>query len=411
MSARPAFALLLMGALVASSCGDDGPAGVPPLGDRTIPGPPTTAGPPPAPPRLAAAEVTLTAVATAEEPVALAVRPGDPDDVIWVAEKAGAVTRAALEKGAVVDPDDQLDLSGRVSGDSEQGLLGLAFSPDGERLYLNLTDLDGNTVVVEYAMDGDRVDAGSERVVLTVDQPFSNHNGGHLAFGPDGFLYIGLGDGGSGGDPLGNGQDPSTLLGSMVRIDPAGEGDGDYTVPPDNPFVEGPGPAGARVEVWAYGLRNPWRYSFDSATGDLWIGDVGQDAVEEIDRLVSDAPAGANLGWAELEGTQALGGGSAPPGVIAPVLEYRHGGGVCAVTGGYVYRGTAIHHLEGAYVYGDQCVAEVRALKLGADEQVEDRGLGAAVPAETLVSFGQGGDGELYVVSLAGQISRLDPTP
>ena len=244
--------------------------------------------------------VTLERVATLEQPLAISIRAGDP--ALYVAEKTGRVM--AIRDGRVL-PRPVLDLRGDVSLGGEQGLLGLAFSPDGSYLYVNYTDVDGNTRIVGYAMQGDRAVVASRREVLFVDQPYDNHNGGDLVFGPDGDLYIGLGDGGSGGDPQGNGQSLGTLLGKMLRIEPTPTGPQPYRVPEDNPFV---GDAGARPEIWAYGLRNPWRYSFDPATGDLWIADVGQSAWEEIDRLPAGAPGGANLGWSLLEGTHRYAG-------------------------------------------------------------------------------------------------------
>ena len=207
-----------------------------------------------------------------------------------------------------------LDLTGSVSTGGEQGLLGLAFSPDGGRLYVNYTDPAGDTRIVEYAFADGRADPGSARELLIVDQPFANHNGGNLVFGPDGMLWIGLGDGGGGNDPQGNAQSLGTLLGKMLRIDPRPSGGRPYTVPPDNPFV---GTDGARGEIWAFGLRNPWRYSFDKATGDLWIGDVGQNAREEVDFTPAGSPGGLNYGWPGLEGNRSN-SGSAPSGAVAP---------------------------------------------------------------------------------------------
>ena len=205
--------------------------------------------------------------------------------------------------------------------------------------------------MTEFAFGDDGADPASERGVLFVDQPFSNHNGGALAFGPDGYLYVGLGDGGSAGDPMGNAQSLSTLLGKLLRISPRPSKGEPYAIPPDNPFV---GRDGARPEIWAYGLRNPWRFSFDTATGDLWIGDVGQNAWEEIDLEPAGSDGGSNFGWDRLEGTHPFEGSPAPDS-IAPVFEYAHGDGSCSVTGGYVYRGERIPTLAGAYLFGDYC--------------------------------------------------------
>jgi glucose/arabinose dehydrogenase len=340
--------------------------------------------------------VSVEQVATLEQPLALVVRNGDP--ALYVAEKTG---RVMAIRDSEVDPTPVLDLSEAVSLGGEQGLLGLAFSPDGRFLYVNYTDVRGDTRLVEYAMRDDRAVPSSRRQLLFVDQPYDNHNGGDLVFGPDGYLYIGLGDGGSGGDPHGNAQSLGTLLGKMLRIDPRPAGGDPYTIPPDNPFVDR---AGARPEIWAYGLRNPWRYSFDRATGDLWIADVGQSAWEEIDRHPADAPSGANYGWNLVEGSHRY-AGAPPDGAIPPAYEYSHEAGGCVVIGGAVYRGTAIPALTGAYLFADLCRGELEALRLGADGDVEHAMLGPTVP--NVSSFGEDADGEIYVLSLGGGVYRL----
>jgi len=342
--------------------------------------------------------IRLVRIATLEQPVAMAVRTGDPD--LYVAEKTGRVM--AIRRGRVL-PTPVLDLTGQVSQGSEQGLLGIAFSPDGAWLYVSRTDLNGDTQIESYRMAGDVARPATRRQILFVRQPFSNHNGGNLAFGPDGDLYIGLGDGGSEGDPNGNGQSLDTLLGKMLRIAPTPDGAAPYTVPRDNPFV---GRSGVRPEIWASGLRNPWRYSFDRATGDLWIGDVGQDSWEEIDRQPAGAPGGRNYGWNRLEGTHPY-SGTAPTDAVPPVYEYPHATGGCAVTGGYVYRGSAIPDLVGGYVFGDFCLGRVQALRVrqGQDPQVVDLG----VSASSLASFGQDDAGELYVLSLEGGVFKIVP--
>ncbi|HEX5951116.1 MAG TPA: PQQ-dependent sugar dehydrogenase [Actinomycetota bacterium] len=294
-----------------------------------------------------------------------------------------------------------LDLRGRVSLGSEQGLLGLAFSPDGDFLYVDLTDPQGDTRVLEFAATDTGVDPGSERQILFVDQPFSNHNGGQLAFGPDGYLYVALGDGGSAGDPDDNAESLSTLLGKVLRIQPRGSGDGRYAIPPDNPFV---GRANARPEIWAYGLRNPWRFSFDRETGDLWIADVGQGTWEEIDVEPVGSGGGVDYGWDRLEGTHPYEGGPADD-AVPPVYEYPHDGGVCAVTGGYVYRGVEIPALRGAYVFGDFCRGRLEAFVLRNGDARGHRSLGPVV--ENLASFGEDAEGELYALSLSGPVYRL----
>jgi glucose/arabinose dehydrogenase len=341
--------------------------------------------------------VRLQRIAMLEEPVALAVRRDDP--ALYIAEKGGRIV--AIRDGAV-DPTPVLDVSSEVSLGGEQGLLGLAFAPDGRFLYVNLTDVNGDTRILEYAMVDGRVDVATRRGVLFVDQPYSNHNGGNLVFGPDGYLYIGLGDGGSGGDPHGNAQSLQTLLGKMLRIDPRPSGDAPYGIPTDNPFVDDPD---ARPEIWAYGLRNPWRYSFDRATGDLWIGDVGQSAWEEVDRQPASSTGGENYGWNVREGSHPYSDGSVP-GAVDPVFDYPHSGGGCVVTGGYVYRGGAIPDLVGAFVFADFCLGKLEVLRADGGAFVATD-LGPTV--EAVSSFGEDAAGELSVLSLAGGVYRLVP--
>ena len=322
---------------------------------------------------LAAVHVRLTPVASLNQPVALAVRVND--SALYVAGKSGRVTAV---RGGQVDPVAVLDLGGQVSTGSEQGLLGLAFSPDGGHLYVNYTDTAGDTRVAEYAMNGGVANAGTRRELLFVHQPYANHNGGDLVFGPDGLLWIGLGDGGSEGDPNNTSQNPGTPLGKMLRMD---VGTGQYS-------------------MWAVGLRNPWRYSFDRATGSLWIGDVGQDMWEEVD-FAAVQPGGLNFGWSRFEGNHLYNASRSAPGAVPPVYEYSHPGGNCAVTGGYVYRGTRIADMNGVYLFADFCRGHVMGLSNG---QVRDLGMVAA----NLASFGEDGSGELYVLSLSGGVSRID---
>ena len=347
---------------------------------------------------LADVRIRLVRVASLEQPIAMAVRPGDP--ALYIAQRTG---RIAVLRGRTVDPDPLLDLTHEVSLGGEQGLLGLAFSPNGRELYVNYTDTSGDTQVTGYAMRGDRVDLSTRRDILVVDQPFTNHNGGNLAFGPDGYLYIGLGDGGSAGDPFGNGQSLETLLGKMLRIDPQLSGEFPYRIPPDNPFV---GRVDARPAIWAYGLRNPWRFSFDRMTGDLWIGDVGQTAWEEIDRRSSGSSGGENYGWNLLEGAHPYAADSAED-AIRPIFEYSQDGGGCTVIGGYVYRGTQIAGLDGAYLFGDLCLGRIEAIRVEGGRVVGHRALGPVV--ENLSSFGEDAAGELYALSLSGGVYRIAP--
>ncbi|WP_283132751.1 PQQ-dependent sugar dehydrogenase [Rhizohabitans arisaemae] len=353
---------------------------------------PEPPGGPGAPPGDVA--VRFTEIARLESPVAFAVRKGE--DTLYVAEQTGRLR--AIRDGKV-DPVPVVDLSREVSDGNEQGLLGVAFSPDGSRLYLDWTDLDGHTHVTEWSFAGGK--ASARRDVLTQRQPYPNHKGGQLAFGKDGYLYIAFGDGGSGGDPHGYGQDLGTWLGKILRIDP--RGGTPYRVPEDNPFV---GRAGAKPEIWAYGLRNPWRFSFDAETGDLWIGDVGQNAWEEVDRQPGTSKGGENYGWNKREGRHPFNGGDKPADAVDPVLEYQlNDNGTCSVISGYVYRGTAIPGLGGRYLYGDFCAGWVRSVEVRPQGVGEPTELGRV---EQLSSFGEDHRRELYALSLQGGVYRLE---
>ncbi len=300
-----------------------------------------------------------------------------------------------------------LDIVSRVGSTSnEQGLLGLAFHPrytENGFFYVNYTDLNGDTVIARFQVspdDPNRADPGSEKRLLAVPQPYPNHNGGQVAFGPDGYLYLGLGDGGSAGDPQGNGQSLNTLLGKILRID-VDQGE-PYAIPPDNPFASGSG----REEIWALGLRNPWRFSFDRLTGDLYIGDVGQNQVEEINFLPAGETGGANFGWNFFEGTSAY-KGAPPPGlqVIPPVAEYTHQFG-CSVTGGVVYRGSRLPAWQGIYLFGDYCTGSVWGLTRDAQGGWQSQILFESVGRIT--SFGQDEQGEVYLVDQGGILYVLD---
>ncbi|HJW89549.1 MAG TPA: PQQ-dependent sugar dehydrogenase [Anaerolineales bacterium] len=296
-------------------------------------------------------------------------------------------------------------MSSHVGCCGERGLLGLAFHPryaENGLFYVNYTDLNGNTVIARFQVlaDPQRADPGSEMRLLGVDQPFPNHNGGGLAFGSDGYLYLGLGDGGSGGDPLDNGQNTQTLLGKLLRI--RVDGGEPYALPPDNPFING----GGAPEIWAYGLRNPWRFSFDRLTGDLYIADVGQGMWEEVNYLPAGSPGGTNFGWDYREGAHPFTDASPPSRVelIDPVVEYDHSQG-CSITGGYVYRGDRLPEWRGVYLYGDYCTGLVWGLLLG-----PDGGWQNALLFETLArisSFGEDQSGELYLVDRSGAIKQL----
>ena len=339
---------------------------------------------------LAAARVTLTPIAPTDAATAIATRDGDP--TLYVAEQAGRVL-AVTGGGA---PQIVLDIQPQVTAGGERGLLGLEFSPAGDRMYVHYSGTRGETVVDEYAFtpapgSGGTVDTATRRTLLTLDQPQSNHNGGQLAFGPDGALYLGLGDGGGANDegpghaPEGNGQSPNTLLGKIVRIDTE---------------------TGA-AEIFVSGLRNPWRFSFDRANDDLWIGDVGQNAWEEITRLPFAEARGANLGWPLLEGSHAFRAQEAP-GTVLPTFEVSQDTGACAIIGGYVYRGTRIPDLVGSYLFTDNCDGRIRALRIDDTGTVTlERDLGVSLEGPT--TFGEDADGELYVASGTDGVFRIDP--
>lgn len=336
------------------------------------------------------------------EPIGL-VDAYDDSGRLFVIEKGGTI-RIIADSERVDTPF--LDITDRVgSSGYEQGLLGLAFAPnyaDSGLFYVNYTDADGNTVVSRFSVSDDSnvADAESERVILQQEQPYQNHNGGHIAFGPDNYLYIGLGDGGSGGDPEGNGQDLTTWLGKMLRIEvdpdyvPEGEA---YGIPEDNPFLD---EEGALPEIYAYGLRNPWMFTFDRETGDLTIADVGQDQIEEINIVTMDESAtGLNYGWNTMEGTACyLEDGCDTTGLVLPVIEYTHDVGGCSVTGGFIYRGESIPELQGNYLYADFCSGlmwQGMADSSGAWTSSD--------PIETslqIAAFGEDANGEVYVTDM-----------
>jgi len=327
------------------------------------------------------------------------------DSRLFVVEKGGLIK--VVKSGAVL-ATPFLDVSSLVSSGGEQGLLGLAFDPQyatNGRFFISYTNRTGDNVLASYQVsaDADRADANGV-IRLTVGQPYDNHNGGHIVFGPDGYLYMGIGDGGSGGDPQGHGQDRNDLLGSILRLDVSGATG--YAVPAGNPLV---GVAGTRGELWDWGLRNPWRFSFDRSTGDLYIGDVGQDSREEIDvsTATSGGGKGVNYGWNIMEGMQCYDAGSCDmTGFTLPVLDYSHSDG-CSVTGGYVYRGAAIPGLVGTYFYSDYCGGWIRSFKYAGGAVTEAGSWDALAPGGGVPSFGEDAAGELYVLSTAGGVYRI----
>ncbi len=345
---------------------------------------------------------------------------GAADGTLLIAERAGTVRR--------VDPADPsqpklvLDVVADVGDTSgEKGLLGLALSPGEDELYASYTRAeDGASVVKIFPLGDDGIAAASGREMLVVPQPFSNHNGGNLVVDADGLLWFGLGDGGDGGDPDGNGQNPATLLGSMLRVRPTLNGDEPYEIPDDNPFADGSTPDGApsnsaaaAPEAWAFGLRNPWRFTFDSATGDLWIADVGQGEWEEINHVTADdgLGEGANFGWNRREGAHPYSEGPDPADeqddLVDPAFDYDHAGGRCSVTGGVVVRDSpGLPDLDGVYLWADLCEGVLHGLRTDGDAAVTDLDLGAEVPGIT--SFGTAADGQVYAVSVGeGQLWRL----
>ena len=369
-------------------------------------------------------DLTLVPVANLSSPIAMATRRGTNN--LFVAERNGRVRRLRVSGGEVVgDPTLLLDLRRFTDPNGEGGLLGLTFNPRGTKLYVHYTNNQGDTRLVEYKMSdhgtGSRVVRSSRRIVLGLDQPASNHNGGDIVFGPDRLLYMALGDGGPGGDPNNNGQDLGVLLGKVLRINPASSGGRRYQVPATNPFVNQPGRRGA---IWLYGVRNPWRISFDRGTGDLYVADVGQMELEEVDFLAANsegrmAGRGRNLGWRLMEGSQPFDPptAAAQPHTAGVRVRPRRRGddnvaAGCAIVGGYVYRGATIPALRGTYLYGDFCSGVIGGITVNGNGTVigDNPDFGIDVPEFSLQSFGQDNRGELYVMGSDGTVSRIEAT-
>jgi glucose/arabinose dehydrogenase len=352
----------------------------------------------------------LTAVASGFSSPLLVTHAGDDSGRLFVVEQTG---RVRIVKDGTVLSTSFIDISRSVTRGGEQGLLGLAFHPryaTNGKLYLSYTDLNGTSVIREYRVSSnpDRVDGSSGRTLVRVKQPYDNHNGGHIAFGPDGYLYIGFGDGGSGGDPGNRAQSRNTLLGKLLRIDVNRRaGSLQYGIPTTNPYVGRTG----LDQIWALGLRNPWRFSFDRVTKDLWIADVGQGAWEEVDRAYavrgSNAGRALNFGWRAMEGAHCFrpATGCSRTGKTLPVTEYSHTNGRCSVTGGYVYRGLAFPDLVGAYFFADYCTGEIWFV-----DRAATRGGRPTLALDTgtsITSFGEDESGELYLVDGGGTVYRL----
>ena len=328
---------------------------------------------------------------------------------LFVVEQTGAIR--VVQHDSLL-PTPFLNLTGHIGFGVERGLLSMAFHPSyasNGHFYVYYTNPAGDIRVVRYTASANPNIADStsgDTILSAFHETNDNHNGGLLLFGPDGKLYAGLGDGGSSGDPPGNGQNLDTLLAKILRLDV--DGASPYAVPADNPFV---GHAGERGEIWLYGLRNPWRFSFDRTSGDLYIGDVGQNLYEEVDVLAAGSPAGVNFGWNVMEGKHCYGASSCNmSGLTLPLVEYGHADG-CAVTGGYVYRGTKIPALAGIYFYGDYCSGWVRSFRYTGGAAAENRDWPLLAVSGGLSSFGEDARGELYIASLSGKLYRVVPHP
>ncbi len=345
-------------------------------------------------------------IASGLPPLTLLTNAGDGSGRIFLVYQRGLIV--AFDS-SMVEIGTFMDISDRITAGGEQGLLGLAFHPDFEsngRFFVNYTNRSGNTVVSEFGLDANgNGDPASERRLLGIDQPFANHNGGMIAFGPDGYMYIGMGDGGDGGDPLNNGQRMDTLLGKMLRID-VNSGD-PYAIPADNPYADG---TGGLPEIWSSGLRNPWRFTFDRATGGMFIGDVGQNVREEID-VEPAGEGGRNYGWNIMEADVCYRDSCIRRGLTLPAFAYGRDDG-CSVTGGYVYRGSAYPELYGAYVFSDYCSGKLWAFDAEA-ALASGRGDAVVLGASGISpsSFGEDEAGEIYIVGHGGSVHRLVATP
>ena len=426
--AVPTLAAALIVALVAAACAGPDPTarsvdpGAPASSSAIASAPTDPTGTPlptsaPTPTELARVPadpppLALTVLASGlRAPLDVAVRPVDPD-ALYVVEQAG---RIVVVRDGVVGARPFLDIAGQVTAGGEQGLLGLAFHRDrtDDRLFVYYTSVDGSQVVSSFRAPADAgavVDPATETVILRMPDRFANHNGGGLTFGLDGMLYIATGDGGGGGDPLGSGRDLTSLLGKILRIDvtTSGRGAGPYAIPDDNPYADD---SAARPETWASGLRNPWRIRTDRATGDLWIGDVGQNAWEEIDVHRAGAPGGANFGWNVMEGGHCYSPrtGCDQTGLVLPITEYGRDGGDCTVIGGAVYRGTEQAALAGGYLFGDYCTGRLWAIDPAGEALREPTVVGES--GRNLTSFGEDEEGELYATDVAaGALVRVVAT-
>lgn len=365
---------------------------------------PTATTSPPAIPAGPATTISLAPIAAGFTRLVYLTHAGD--ERLFVVEQPGIIS--IIQNGQTLTPPF-LDITGRVgSEDNEQGLLSLAFHPNyasNGYFFVNYTNTQGNTVISRFQVSNDpnQANPDSEELVLTVEQPYSNHNGGLIAFGPDGYLYIGMGDGGSAGDPEERGQDQQELLGKMLRID---VNQLPYTIPAGNPFANS---GNSRPEIWASGLRNPWRFSFDRFTGNLYIGDVGQGEYEEINFQPASSRGGENYGWNIMEGSHCFNDDNCNPAPFnLPITEYDHNQGDCSITGGYVYRGSRYNQLAGNYFFGDYCSGTIWSLyQLPAGQWIQNLVLQSGL---IISSFGEDAAGELYLISHgSGEIYHIQP--
>ena len=367
---------------LASGCGSDGPGGppvVPPLGLDTV-------------------------ALGLDHPLFVTASPGDPTR-LFVVERPGTIR---IVKNGVLLAKPFLDITSKVSTGAEQGILGMAFAPDyatSRRFYLHYIDPGVHSVLARFqavGVSGDSADPGTEDTLLTILQPGGDHNGGMLAFGRDGYLYASIGDGGCCGDPNGHGQDRTELLGSMLRLDVSGNSG--YSIPASNPWATD---ATIRHELWNYGLRNPWRFSFDRLTGDLYLADVGDNTREEVDVVSHTSHGGENFGWRIMEGSQCFNGDPcSSAGLTLPVLDYDHSEG-CAVMGGYVYRGQAIPALRGTYFYAEFCAGWIRSFRWNGGQVTDRQEYSLLSGGEQPNSFGEDAAGELYITTEGGNVYRI----
>lgn len=409
---RRTISLWILLSSVLASCGAQPPSTEPSVsGSALSPSPPLVDSPGGAPasvdlpsPALRDGPPRLEKVGDFEEPAGLFSPPGDPR--LFVVERGGRIQVVAPEGGRKTF----LDIRKQVLSGGERGLLSLAFPPDYAEsglAYVYYTDTEGDSRIVEFkadAADPNRLDPTSRRELLFVDQPFANHNGGLLLFDPSGMMMIGLGDGGGSGDPGNRAQDLGDLLGKLLRIDPKQPQDGrPYGIPKDNPYLAR---AGARPEVWAYGLRNPWRYAFDSDTKDLFVADVGQNRYEEVNYVPPASQPGANYGWRKYEGRQIFKNQRIDESrLVTPILTYPLNRGTCSVVGGNVYRGS-VAALRGFYLYADYCGSHVNGFKVAAGSAVDRRSF-QELRASSIAAFGEDASRQMYVVSLDGPVFRI----